>query len=597
MAKKKSKLKGNARTSAGSLNRQFHKLSASCIKADGSFVAATVNIHSVLARCFKLYLDLQRQPAILKKICKKEGVKPSPRKGDSKFTPFVKVLFRLDLPRPTDADKRRYQLAPGSMRNRVSEYAAVMDRLDTEYTSRPKDFQRQPEARFKAFIEKIGGVSGSVKARVEKNATRSGKPARNNNNYDDEVAKSKDWITANALATVEKTTIIGTASFFKQAGIRFTGAGLAACILSKGANGQINVLAANNNNDALQLIAEDEAAKLNKVPNLSLRLLGEVVATQSYPSEFCPEGSRADPAGRYRGWYEDVCAAQGDVQKGARRLVVRQDNILLSPTGTASGVVTLLKPAKGLLSKGDFDVFLDDEVHTLEDWVATKTIVARTATPSNSLGKPPTGHKDDRVLDVKNLATGKTCKLHFHHVGGASNDPKTSYQADLILSNFTPTWTFTAQRDWFQKLRDECLAEWFGITVAGNKLKRREYWVFNIAVTKTKFVIGYELDQTGKNPKDEIGLGGADSTAATLKGARAFFHVSAKDLAPALFNLADRDIDGSVKISGDDDMVLLEFRTAGQDEYLIAIPTATASDKGVKRATTQHMTAYPKAAV
>jgi hypothetical protein len=472
----------------------------------------------------------------------------------------------------------------------------VLDQLDAEYATRPKDFQRQPEARFKAFIEQIGGVSGSVKARVQDNAKRSGKPAANNHN--DEVAKSKDWITANALATVEKTTIIGTASFFKQAGIRFTGAGLAACILSKGANGQINVLAASNNNDALQLIAEDEAAKLNKVPDLSLRLLGEVVATQSYPSEFCPEGSRADPAGRYRSWYEDVCVAQGDVQKGARRLVVRQDNILLSPTGTASGVVTIIRPALHLLLPKDPEVYLDDDVHTLEDWVATKTIGARTATPSNSLGTPVNGHEDDRVLDVKNVATGKTCKLHFHRVSGASNDPKTSYQADLILSNYTPTWTFTAQRDWFQKLRDACLAEWFGITVAGTKLKRRAHWLFNIAVSKTKFVIGYELDATGKNPKDEIGLSGADSTIVKLTGnrVRVSFHGSAIDFAPAFYNIADCDIDGFVEISGDDDIVLLKFRT-GQDEYLIAIPTATASDKGVKRVTTQHMTAYPKAAV
>jgi hypothetical protein len=51
-----------------------------------------------------------------------------------------------------------------------------------------------------------------------------------------------------------------------------------------------------------------------------------------------------------------------------------------------------------------------------------------------------------------------------------------------------------------------------------------------------------------------------------------------------------------VEISGDDDIVLLKFRTDVY-EHTTAIPTATASDKGVKRATTQHMTAYPKAAV
>jgi hypothetical protein len=394
---------------------------------------------------------------------------------------------------------------------------------------------------------------------------------------------------------VAKTTIIDTASFFKQAGIRFTGAGLAACILSKGANGQINVLAANNNNDALQLIAKDEAAKLNKVPDLSLRLLGEVVATQSYPSEFCPEGSRAEPNGRYRSWYEDVCAAQGDVQKGARRLVVRQDNILLSPTGTASGVVTAIKLGQRLLLPQDPDVYLDDEVHTLENWVATKTIVAHTATPPDNLKVPASGNKDDRMLDVKNVATGKTCKLHFHRVGRAGDHPATNHQVDLDLSNFTPTWTFTAQRDWFDRLRDECLNEWFSITVSGKKLTRRPHWLLKITVAKTKFTIGYELDETGKHPKDEIGLGGADSTTATLNQKRITFQVSAIDFAPVFYNIADIDIFGAVEISGDDDIVLLKFRTDVY-EHTTAIPTATALDKGVKRATTPHMTTYPKAA-
>ena len=389
MAKKKSKLKGKARPSAGSLNRQFHKLSASCIKADGSFVAATVNIHSVLARCFKLYLDLQRQPAILKKIYKKEGVKPSPRKGDSKFTPYLKVIFRLCLPRPTAADKRRYQLAPGSMRNRVSEYAAVLDKLDAEYATRPKDFQRLPEARFKAFIETIGGVSGSVQARVQDNAKRSGKPAANNHN--DEVAKSKKWIADNALAALKRTTIIGSGSFTNPGAIKVSSAGYGALIISQGTNGQFDILAASNDNDALQLIAEGGASKLDKVQDLSLRLIGSVVATPSYPGEFCPEGTRTDPAGRYRSWHEGVCKAQGEASEGGssyRRLVVRKDDILLSGVGSEPSVVTIVKPAQHLLTGRDFDSYLDpDQVPLIEDLIETDTIVAWTATPSSSLGE------------------------------------------------------------------------------------------------------------------------------------------------------------------------------------------------------------------
>jgi hypothetical protein len=90
-------------------------------------------------------------------------------------------------------------------------------------------------------------------------------------------------------------------------------------------------------------------------------------------------------------------------------------------------------------------------------------------------------------------------------------------------------------------------------------------------------------------------LGGAASKTATLKRARTTFRVSAIDFAPVFYNLADSDIVGDVEISGNDNMVLLKYRTDLCD-VIIAIPTATASDKGVRRATTPHMTTYPKAA-
>ena len=292
-----------------------------------------------------------------------------------------------------------------------------------------------------------------------------------------------------------------------------------------------------------------------------------------------------------------MCVAQGDVQKGARRLVVRQNDILLSATGTTSGVVTIIKPAQHLLLPQDPDVYLNpDRLHTLEDWIETETIVAHTATPPDSLRVPANGHKDDRVLDVKNVATGRTRKLDFYRVGRAGDGTATNPQVDLDLSKFNSAWEFPAKRDWFDRLRDECLNEWFSVTVSGKKLTRRPHWLLKITISETQFTIGYELDETGKHPKDEIGLGGADSTIATLNQKRITFQVSAIDFAPVFYNIADIDIFGAVEISGDDDMVLLKYRT-DLYESIIAIPTATASDKGVKRATTQHMTAYPKAAV
>src|ERR1035437_9535876 len=136
MAKKQS---GFTARIAGSLNRQFNKLSASCIKADQNYVAAADKIDAVLVRAYMLYLELARKRTVLAKIYKKAGVKRSPRTDGSKFTPFVKVLFRLALPKPSAADKKRHQLAPGTIRNRVSEYAAVLDKLDAAHSARTKD--------------------------------------------------------------------------------------------------------------------------------------------------------------------------------------------------------------------------------------------------------------------------------------------------------------------------------------------------------------------------------------------------------------------------------------------------------------------------
>jgi hypothetical protein len=576
----KRSIQGSAGNSAGILTKQFHKLSVACIKADKDVVAATVNIHTALAQAFVLYLKLKKRPTVLDKIYKKESVKGSSKENTSEFTPFVKVLFRLDLPNPKPADRKRHQLTPQSMRNRVSEYAAVLDMLDDEYADRPKDFQSKAEAKFKAFIGKIGGVSGSVKARAEKNAKRDGKQATSA--YDEEVAQSKAWIADNAL-TMVTTKIIGSAGFTKSGSPRINGVGCGALIYRQAANGQFEVLAASNDNDAIQAIAVDAASVVDKVQDPSLRLLSQAVATQCCPEEFGPKGSRAESSGKRHKWLKAVDAT-------AARLLVRQKGILLSGAGQASSVVTILRPAKPLLGSNDPDVYLDtDQERMLEDWVATGTAVARTASPSNGLGKPGKGQKGVRGLTVTNSATKKSRRLDFHGLR------KAGPQVDLDLSKFKPTCSFTADRVWFGWLRAEFFDDWFATTVAGNKLTRREHRLLKITVKKTEFVIGYERDDTGKHPEAKFGLGTTGSTKATLKkGKRVAFEVAAIDFAPVFYNIAERDIAGPVEVSGDADIILLKF-TCGQDDYTIAIPTAKKSDnsQGVVRKASPHMTSYP----
>ena len=569
-----------------SLKTQFDVLSKECMKIDDDFTHALAHIHDVLARAFMLYINLERQPAVLVAIYKKDGVKPSSRKDGSKFTPFIKALFRLDLPNPSEADKKRWNLQPQSMKNRVSIYAAALDELDAEYTVRPKDFRTNPEAKFKQLIKDNGGLIGAAnrRAQLNDNIAKPTKPVIDA--FADEVAKSKAWLEEHSLSLL-KSTVIGSATL--SASIKFGADGVAACVLAQGANGQVQIRAASNDNTPIDIIARAAARRLTaKDPSLSM--LAEIVATQSFPAAYCPEGSRAKLSGRYGDWHnrvyleKDETAAAGPA---CRRLVVRQNDILLSAVGTNASVATLLKPSR-LLTGADFPTFLDFErVRLIEDWLQSETMVARTAMPVAGLRKPPKGHTDRRILDVKNEATGMSVTLNLERVC-FSGSSRTTSQPDFNPQKFMPTWSFTATQDWFHTLRDKCLTPWFSKTVSGAKLNRPAHWLFDIKVTKSKLVIGFEHDASGDRPEEDIDL----ESPATLARAQVKFHVSTKDFAPAFYNLADFDLRGSVNVSGDDTVLLLQFATA-IGEYTIAIPTTKPPGDKVERNQSPRMSAYP----
>jgi hypothetical protein len=340
-------------------------------------------------------------------------------------------------------------------------------------------------------------------------------------------------------------------------------------------------------------------SKIRNVQDLSLRLVAEVAATQSYPGKFCPSGSRANLTGPYGNWYTDVYLDEGTASRGLpvkRGLVIRQGDILLSAMQTDSSIVTIFTPTNSLLLPTDPDVYLrPDYLRLVEEWYETGTLFARKATPTDSLRCSPSGHKSDRYLKVTNRAVnGKTCGLYFRRVDRADDDPKTCYQVDLDLSNYKPTWELAARHDWFVRLQRDFFDEWFEM-VRGNQLRRREHWLFNIDVTSATVTIGFKHDQAGRFASETFGLGRPYSTQAKIKGASVSFSVSTKDFAPVLYNLARLEIVGPVKISGDDAVVLLKFKTAS-GKYLIAIPTATASKNGVIR-NPKHMTRYGKAVI
>jgi hypothetical protein len=579
-----------APTSAGNtLLARFQQLQAACIKHDDDFVAGAIKVHSDLARAFVLYMEFEKQPAALGALYQRDGIQLSGRSDASKFTPFLKVLFRLDLPNPTADDIKRYRLTPKSMRNRVSHYAAVLDVLEKEHSARPHDFAQQTVEKLVQVIEDNGGIIGIVKARAgahdNDNDSQRGNAGAQAAAADD-YALTKEWIADHALDLL-RSTVLGSASM-NRPGVPGQ---MSACVLVVTQSGQFELRAASNDNSIVQTILTEQASRLSGVADDTLRTLGEVIATQCFPAAFCPSGRRASLEGKYKSFYEGIYLDESeDPEAGpaCRRLVVREDSILLSAMRTKASVVTLLKPSQPLLGQKAMPVFLDlDQLRLLEDWLVTGTMPARTVAKSGTLLPPCKAKTDTRSIDVLNQATGKKDKLIFNCVGRPQDATASCYQPDFPGAGLIPEWSFAVSKAWLESLRDTFLTPWFTKTASGKKLNRRAHWTFKIIVTKADITFGFELDEeSGKNPQSKMSL----PTPAVLKRAQTFY-VGTKDIAPILHNIADLDLDGDITVSGDADLVMLNFKT-GIGDYTIAIPTAAAGKHGVERHRSHRMVEF-----
>jgi len=170
-------------------------------------------------------------------------------------------------------------------------------------------------------------------------------------------------------------------------------------------------------------------------------------------------------------------------------------------------------------------------------------------------------------LDISNKVThAKQRTLYFYDVHRKN---ESFGQVDFDETNYKATWSFSVRKNWFIKLQRECLDDWFRLAASGKKLKRAENSVFSIKITSKNFQIGYEIDGFNEHPNDVIDL---PHKAIFEKGTSTSFMTKSKDLAPVLYNLAELQINGDIKFSGNASVLIIEFETL-QGNYLIAIPT------------------------
>ena len=192
-----------------------------------------------------------------------------------------------------------------------------------------------------------------------------------------------------------------------------------------------------------------------------------------------------------------------------------------------------------------------------------------TAIPNSKLN-PVTGALHDFTLQISNKFNSRSHMLHFYEQGRANNNATTNNQGDFNWAAFKGTWKTKVDVNWLVKLRAEFLDEWFSKLGKSTQIARDNNYVFTLNFTDKKLNIKFNIGKTGGSASRSF-----DLVTALPKGDKSLsLTLRSKDIAPVLYNLADTAVSGSIAISGNEQAVLIEFKT-DMGRYQIAIPTAS----------------------
>ena len=575
---------------------QFQKLQAAGVVCDEKHAKAEYAVYEVLANAYIFYQQHRHNPKYFTDMYDADGVKWKEKENKVSFQPFIRVLFRLNLPNPSSEEQKRQRLTPGSQANRVENYSIVMDMFDEAWTERPDDFNRRPLAQLLGLIHERS-IQSLVKERREQNAQAKGK---NKPEDDAEIEQTRKVLAENAMSELKRRAApLASVKMGKNAVLDVNSEGMTACICRYDATtNSYEIIASADDDSAMHAIAARSSMRLDNVGSRALRTIAEVIATQSFPSKHIPSGKRDKLSGALKAWYNAVYLEKSSLAKPktvikrdddgtekkvkrdivvTRRLVVRgKDSILFSAQRTAASVVTILKPSQAINPSATDDVSMRGEnLRLVEEWIENGTIAARVSEPHDKLGKPKQDTKSKYALKVRNSHASTQEKfLHFEDIHRAAVSKQTLGQVDLNLAKFRSDWSFTCQRDWLMTLQRECLDKWFEHAASNKKLKRAENSLLAITVSKQAFTVGYEIDERGKHPSTTVQLPSAAKLSSTQN-----FMAFAKDMAPVLNNLTALSLVGDIKFSGDASIMLVEFNTE-LGSYTIAVPTI--EQKGTK---------------
>jgi len=482
-----------------------------------------------------------------------------------KFTRVLRLTWRLDW---ADESKAKLQ-----------QWSNALRKIDEEYKTNKDAYRTDAKKKIVLFIEDKGGLRkliGADKYDFDEDGNKKGKSNGSGKNKPVRSEQDEALIAQRHLQLGEEyfdsTKAISSIQSTKP--IMVNRKGYALALIRQKTGGKFDVLATLNNDTQIQQAIVSSYRRSNTVAPSVLRLLTEVIQTQSLPVAM----------ERHRYSLQDtikLTADDGSIAKYSqnKRVLFRskQQDILLSENRSSCSVVTIAKPkAKVLASKQDVFLNVNDRRY-LEQAIVQRNELSFYTT--NDPDKVPVLRDTDKVashrLVVENKVLGKKRAIYFYGVSSLSEHSRP--QANVSSSAEHPVlFKAMVNKLWLEKVNALFVSGW--LREYGDRITWAKHNLMSLDFGGKGLVISHYGERGNFSHKSVL----IDYPSAGVGKAMSLMVLS-KDMLPLLSALADLEIVGKVTLTVTENCVAIGYATE-LAEYKVLVPSCAVNGKRIKTA-------------
>jgi hypothetical protein len=473
-----------------------------------------------------------------------------------KFTRVLRLTWRLDW-----ADESRAKL---------QQWSNALRKIDEEYSTNKDAYRTDAKKKIVLFIEDKGGLRKLIGAdkydyvgdsNTEKKSKR--KPTRSE---EDEALIEQRHLQLGEEYFDNSSAILSIQS---SKPILVNRKGYAIALIRKKRGDKFDILATLNNESQIQQAIKDSYKRTNAVAPNVLRLLTEVIQTQSLPIAMEKHRYKLPDS-------QKVTAEDGSVLKVSqnKRVLFRkiQKDILLSENRTGCSVVTIVKPKTHVLTSSK-DVFLNvNDRRYLEQAIIQRNELSFYTT--NDSDKIPVLRDTDKSashrLVVENKVLGKKRAIYFYTLDtvGENSRPQASVNNN---ANSSSTFNVAVNKLWIEKVNALFVSGW--LREYGERITWAKHKLLRMAFDGKKLVFNH-YGERGNFSNTSLPI---ELTSEGV-GKPINIIVLSKDILPLLSGLVDVDLKGKVSVAVGEGFIALSYQTE-LASYKVYVPTCNSNGK------------------